>query len=109
MNGIGPSPPMWPWSLPARMWAVARTAEELLSLQRKTKDSFEAIEARLRAIEDRMTHLEAAQSQLVASAKAAASVAAAGVAGSVISDVVTRVTRIEMRQENSQGRLPPSQ
>jgi hypothetical protein len=54
-----------------------------------------------------MTHLEAAQEQLITEAKAAASVAATGLASSVISDVVTRVTRIEMRQEDIQRRLPP--
>ncbi len=59
------------------------------------------------ALEDRMTHLEAKQGQLVDSAKAAASVTASGVAGSVISDVVTRVTRIEMHRATIQGHLPP--
>jgi hypothetical protein len=53
----------------------------------------ETIEARLRGLEDRMTHLEAGQEQLITEAKAAASVAATGLASSVISDVVTRVTR----------------
>ena len=61
----------------------------------------------MRGLEDRMTHLEAGQEQLITEAKAAASVAATGLASSVISDVVTRVTRIEMRQEDIQRRLPP--
>jgi phage shock protein A len=98
---------MWLWDIPSRLWLIARTAEELLALQKKTREGLEAIDTRLRALEDRMTHLEAEQGQLVASAKAAASVTAAGVAGSVISDVVTRVTRIEMRQEDLKARLPP--
>jgi hypothetical protein len=98
---------MWIWDIPARMWTIARTAEELLSLQKKTREALEAIDARLRALEDRMTHLEAEQGQLVNSAKAAASVTAAGVVGSVISDVVTRVTRVEMHQEDIQSRLLP--
>ena len=68
----------------------------------------EAIEGRLRNLEDRMTHLEAGQGQLITEAKAAAGIAATGVASSVISDVVTRVTRLEMRQDESQRRLPPS-
>jgi hypothetical protein len=37
-----------------------------------------------------MTHLEAGQRQLITEARAAAGMAATGLAGSVISDVVTR-------------------
>jgi len=98
---------VWIWNIPARMWTIARAGEELLSLQKKTREALEAIETRLRLLEDRMTHLEAEQNQLLNSAKAAASVTAAGIAGSVISEVVTRVTRVEMHQENIQARLPP--
>ena len=98
---------MWIWDIPARVWTIARTAEELLSLQKKTREALEAIDTRLREIENRMTHLEAGQIQLVDSAKAAASVTAAGVAGSVISEIVTRVTRMETRQEGLQARLSP--
>jgi hypothetical protein len=54
-----------------------------------------------------MTRLEASQEQLITEAKAAAGVAATGLASSVISDVVTRITRIEMRQDEIQRRLPP--
>jgi hypothetical protein len=96
------------WDLPARLWTVARKIEELLELQSKTRVALEAIEGRLRNLEDRMTHLEAGQGQLITEAKAAAGIAATGVASSVISDVVTRVTRLEMRQDESQRRLPPS-
>jgi hypothetical protein len=46
-----------------------------------------------------MTHLEAGQRHLIVEAKAAAGAAATAVAGAVVSDVVTRVTRIEMRAE----------
>lgn len=95
------------WDVPARLWTVARKIEDLLELQNKTRVALEAIEARLRGLEDRMTHLEAGQGQLITEAKAAAGVAATGLAGSVISDVVTRVTRIEMRQDEIQRRLPP--
>jgi hypothetical protein len=56
----------------------------------------------------RMTHLEAGQERLITEAKSAAGSAATVVAGSVISDAVTRLTRIEMRQEDFQRRLPPS-
>ena len=62
----------------------------------------------MRGLEDRMTHLEAGQAQLITEAKAAAGIAATGLAGSVISDVVTRITRIETRQDEIQRLLPPS-
>ena len=93
--------------MPARLWTVARKIEELLELQSKTRAALEAIEARLHRLEDRMTHLEAGQGQIITEAKAAAGIAATGLAGSVISDVVTRVTRIEMQQDEMQRRLPP--
>jgi hypothetical protein len=80
----------------------------LFKLQSTTKAALAGIEDRLRAIEDRMTHLEAAQGQLVVEAKAAAGGAASAIAGAVISDIVTRVTRIEMRAEEAGRRsLPP--
>jgi hypothetical protein len=94
------------WDVPARLWTIARKIEELLELQHTTRVALEAIDARLRALEDRMTHLEASQGQLITEAKAAAGVAATGLASSVISDVVTRLTRIEMQQEAMQRRLP---
>jgi vacuolar-type H+-ATPase subunit I/STV1 len=96
------------WDLPARLWTVARKLEDLFELQTKTRTALEAIEARLRGLEDRMTHLEAGQRQVITEAKAAAGIAATGLTSSVISDVVTRITRIEVRQEEIQRRLPTS-
>src|SRR4051794_4882572 len=95
------------WDVPARLWTVARKIEDLLELQTKTREALEKLDARLRAVEDRMTHLEASQEQLITEAKAAAGVAATGLADSMIYDVVTRLTRIEMRQDEIQRRLPP--
>jgi hypothetical protein len=97
------------WSSVSAAWKIARKVEGLLELQSKTTIALEAIESRLRSLEDRMTHLEAGQGQIVTEARSAAGAAATALAGSIISDVVTRVTRIEMRQEDSQRRLlPPS-
>jgi hypothetical protein len=96
------------WDVPARLWTIARKIEELLEIQSKTRTALEAIEARLHGLEDRMTHLEADQERLITEAKSAAGSAATVVAGSVISDAVTRLTRIEMRQDDFQRRLPPS-
>ena len=95
------------WDIPARLWTVARKIEDLLELQTKTREALEKLDARLRAVEDRMTHLEAGQEQLITEAKAAAGVAATGLASSVISDVITRITRVEMRQDDIQRRLTP--
>ena len=95
------------WDVPARLWSLARKVEDLLDLQNKTRIALEAIETRLHALEDRMVHLEAGQGQHITEARAAAGVAATGLAGSVISDVVTRVTRIEMLQDDIQRRLSP--
>jgi hypothetical protein len=59
-----------------------------------------------------MIRFEADRSQLITEARAAANVAAVGVASATISDVVTRVTRIEMQQNAQQNtiqaRLPPA-
>ena len=95
------------WDVPARLWTMARKLEKLLELQGKTRLALEAVEGRLRAMEDRMMHLEAGREQIITEARAAAGIAATGLAGSMISDVVTRVTRIEMRQEDIQRRLRP--
>jgi hypothetical protein len=95
------------WDVPARLWTVARKIEDLLELQTKTREALEKLDGRLRAVEDRMTRLEAGQKQLITEAKVAASVAATGLASSVVSDAVTRITRLEMRQDDIQRRLPP--
>ncbi len=94
--------------MPARLWTFARKIEELLAVQIKTEKALEAVAHRLRAIEDRMTHLEAIQGQIVVEARSAASAAATTVAGAVISDVVTRVTRMEIRAEDAARRISGS-
>jgi len=53
-----------------------------------------------------MTHLEAARGQIVVEAPSAAGAAATTVAGAIISDVVTCVTRIEMRAEDATRQIP---
>jgi hypothetical protein len=49
----------------SQVWKLARKVEDLLDLQTKTRTTLEAIDARLRTDEDRMTHLEAGQGQLI--------------------------------------------
>ena len=48
-------------------------------------------------IEDRLARLEAEQDQVISEAKGAAGAAATMIAVSIVSDVVTRITRIEER------------
>ena len=52
-----------------------------------------------------MVYLEANQDKLVGEARSAASAASTAVAGAVISDVVTRLTRLEMHTEEIGKRL----
>ncbi len=92
--------------LAGRFWTVVRKVEELVELQTKTRSALEKVDIRLRLLEDRMLRLEEQQGQVIVEARAAAGVAATGLAGSVISDIVTRVTRIEIQQQQSQLRLP---
>jgi phage shock protein A len=82
-----------------RLWKLARTVEDLLQLQTQTREALEVIDERLRALENRMTRLEANQEQLVVQAQAAAGAAATALAGAVISDTVTRLTRLEEREK----------
>jgi len=65
------------------------------------------VESRLRALEDRMTHLEANQNQVIVEARSAASAASSTVAGVLISDLVTRLTRLEISAETLEKRLLP--
>ncbi len=62
---------------------------------------------RLTQLETRMTHLEASRGQLIAEARAAAGAAATGLAASKVADIVTRLTRVEIRQDEIQRHLPP--
>jgi hypothetical protein len=95
------------WDFPAKLWKLIREVEDLFKVQGHTEAALDAINGWLRLLEDRMTRLEAARGQLVVEAKAAAGGAASAIAGAVISDIVTRVTRIEMRAEQAQRSLPP--
>jgi hypothetical protein len=105
-------------SLP-RLWPLGRRVEDLFKFQTEAKGAFadvatrfDALEkglgARLRAAEDRLTRLEAEQGQVVSEARSAATAAATMIAGAVISDAVTRVTRVEEGiRRLEQRRLPP--
>ena len=55
-------------SFPAVLWSLGRRVEELLALQRTTREALEVVNSRLRALEDRMVYLEANQDKLVGEA-----------------------------------------
>lgn len=87
--------------VPRVLWSLGRKVEDLLALQTKTREALEVIDKRLRSLEDRMTQLEARESQLVTEARSAASTASTAVTAAVISDIVTRLTRVEVRFEQA--------
>jgi len=51
------------WDLPGKLWTFGRKIEELFALQDETEAGLKAINARLSALEHRMTQLEAGQGQ----------------------------------------------
>lgn len=77
------------------IFTFARDTQDLYALQGKLKDGLVALDERLRQVEDRLTRLEAEQGHVVVEAKAVATGAATLIASAVISDAVTRVTRLE--------------
>jgi hypothetical protein len=94
----------------ARLWEVARRVEDLFGLQREVRQSLGVIEDRLKALEDRLAKLETDQAQIITEARSAATAASTMVAGAVISDAVTRITRLEGRVDQldrQERRLPP--
>jgi hypothetical protein len=72
------------------------------------KEALAAIDERLRFVEDRLTRIEAEQGQVISEAKSAATGAATMIASAVISDAVTRVTRIEEGIRRIEQRPPSS-
>ncbi len=91
----------------ARAWNLIRKVEGLLSLQTEVRLALQALDQRLAVVEERMLRLEAGQAQLVTEARSAATAASTAVAGAVISDAVTRITRLEGRAEQLEQRLLP--
>ncbi len=83
-----------------RAWKLARAVEELIESQKSTREALKVIDSRLRALEDRMLGIEANERQLITEAKAAstaaASTAASTLVAGVLSETISRVTRLEM-------------
>lgn len=85
-----------------RLWTLARKLEDLFSLHNKVEISLQIVDERLRALEHRMLRLETGQGQVFAEARNAATV----MASNVISDAVTRITRLEGRTDQLTRHLP---
>jgi hypothetical protein len=96
------------FDIPRALWSLGRKVEDLLALQTKTREALELVDKRLRSLEDRMTQLEARENQVVTEARSAASTASTAVTAVVISDIVTRLTRVEMRAEQASMQKFPS-
>jgi len=96
------------WDLPQQFWAIARKFDELLSLQKRTEKSVDAILERLHALELRVIQLESDRGQMITEAKAAAGIAASGVASMIVSDAITRITRLEIQLADQPPRPPSS-
>ena len=78
-----------------QLFKFARDTQDLYRLHETVKATIMALDGRLRAVENRLIQLEAEQGQVISEAKSAATGAATMIAGAVIADAVTRVTRIE--------------
>lgn len=78
-----------------QIFRFARDTQDLYKLQETVRDAIGALDNRLRAVEDRLIRIEAEQGQVISEAKSAATSAATIIASSVMSDAVTRVTRVE--------------
>jgi hypothetical protein len=77
------------------LWRLARQTEDLFKLQATVAEALAVVDDRLTALEDRMVRLETGADRFVSEARAAATAAATMVASAVISDTITRVTRLE--------------
>jgi uncharacterized protein YPO0396 len=86
----------------AQLWTLGRRVEALFELQKEAKDTFKDIadrfdalesklDARIRAVEDRLTKLDASEARIISDAKREA----AAEATRSNNDIVTRLTKVE--------------
>jgi chromosome segregation ATPase len=87
------------------LWRLARAIDNLLKDQHEAKEGLNAARDRLRALEDRMTALEANERQMITEARNAATAAASVMIAGMLSETVTRITRLEERA--AAPRSPP--
>ena len=89
-----------------RLWSLARQTEDLFQLQGQMRDAVKSIDERLRAIEDRLLKVETGAPQLINEASSTASTAATAMSGAALSELVTRLARVEMRLEGLEPSKP---
>lgn len=82
-----------------RLWSLARKVEDLFKLQEQIAETVASIDRRLRSLEDRVLKMETEQPFLVDRARDAARAASTVASGAALNDLVTRLTRAEMRME----------
>lgn len=83
-----------------RLWSLARRTEDLFLLENQVKDIVSEINDRLRHLESRIVLIEAEAPRLMTEARGAASAVATLISGAALNDVITRLTRIEVRLED---------
>jgi len=92
-----------------RLWSLARKVEDLFKLQTDVRAALDIIDGRLRSIESRIVKLESEQTQIITEARSAATAASTVFVANVVSETVTRITRLEGRADQLEARrLPPS-
>jgi hypothetical protein len=89
-----------------RLWSLARQTEDLFQLQGQLRDALKSVDERLRAIEDRLLQIETAAPHLIDDARSAASAAATTMSGAALTDLVTRLVRVEMHLEGAAPTKP---
>ena len=94
------------WDVGSKIFALARRVEELLALQSKMTASLDIIEQRLCAVEDRLLRIEAEGPHLMNEARGAAGAAATAMSSAALNDVVTRLTRVEVKLEGLDAGSP---
>ena len=89
------------WDIGTRFLTLVRRVDRLFELQTRVDASLDIPDQRLRAVEDRLLRLESEGPHLITEARSAASAAATAMSAAALSDLVTRLTRVEVRLEGS--------
>jgi len=79
------------------LWKLARAVDALVSLEKRSSDSFDGIARRLEAIEGRLTRIEADRERVVTEAKAAAATAASVAASAHLAGLAHTMGGLEER------------
>jgi hypothetical protein len=90
-----------------QVWNFACKVEELFTLQTTTARTLGAFDERIVKLECRIIQIGADRGQMIVRAKAAAGMAASGVVSNLFVDIITRITRLDMRQADGSTRRPP--